>query len=284
MKIFRCPNCAFTGDLGNECPRCGVVFAKYHPRAVRSFQETIQPDVSPEEVAVDNGPSPFRVAFRFVRWAMLATSAMFIYLVLVPSTPPLVDIDPTAEASTRDKLHAAERSLRKATNATIQLTEGEVNGWILANTGLNSPTDPTASATEFDPGSITREPAGKVDVTLPELRAHVTDMRVAFVENRVRTYLQFDLYGKQMSFDLEGYLSVRDGYLALDPIAGKLGSLPLPSLSLGAAARRVFESPENREKFRLPGDIEDMRVENGELVIQFGKKSPASPSAAASIR
>jgi len=33
------------------------------------------------------------------------------------------------------------------------------------------------------------------------------------------------------------------------------------------AAQRVLDSPENKEKFRLPPYIRDMRIERGRLII-----------------
>jgi hypothetical protein len=32
-------------------------------------------------------------------------------------------------------------------------------------------------------------------------------------------------------------------------------------------ANRLFDSPENREKFRLPPHIQDMRIEHGQLIV-----------------
>jgi hypothetical protein len=70
-----------------------------------------------------------------------------------------------------------------------------------------------------------------------------------------------------LSLELEGQLTVRDGCLRLEPTAGKLGSLPLMQATLEGAAYRLFDSPENKEKFRLPPEIRDVRVERGRLIV-----------------
>jgi hypothetical protein len=36
---------------------------------------------------------------------------------------------------------------------------------------------------------------------------------------------------------------------------------------LRSAADRLFSSPENKEKFKLPPYIQDVRVENGNMVV-----------------
>jgi hypothetical protein len=69
------------------------------------------------------------------------------------------------------------------------------------------------------------------------------------------------------SLELEGTPVVRNGYLKLEPIRGKIGSLPLMAGALKSATDRLFDSPQNREKFRLPPEIEDIRVEQAQLVI-----------------
>ena len=62
---------------------------------------------------------------------------------------------------------------------------------------------------------------------------------------------------------------VAGGYLHFDPLSGKLGLLPLPQSALDNAVRRMLESPENKEKFRLPPGINDIRIEGGELFVVY---------------
>jgi hypothetical protein len=92
---------------------------------------------------------------------------------------------------------------------------------------------------------------------------------VGLVGDRVRAYVVFDFHGKDMSLTLEGRLRVVDGYLILEPTRGMLGSLPLPPGTLDGAVKRLLESPENKEKLRLPPEIRDIRVTNGQLEIQY---------------
>jgi hypothetical protein len=33
--------------------------------------------------------------------------------------------------------------------------------------------------------------------------------------------------------------------------------------------RKMMESPENREKLKLPSDISNLKIENGEVVTQY---------------
>jgi hypothetical protein len=85
--------------------------------------------------------------------------------------------------------------------------------------------------------------------------------------NQLKAYALFVLYGKEISLQLDGTIETRDGFIRLKPTAGKLGSLPIPSSTLDRVAQQLFESPQNRETFQLPPQIESVRIENGTLVI-----------------
>jgi len=72
-----------------------------------------------------------------------------------------------------------------------------------------------------------------------------------------------------MSLELDGHLSSQNGYLKFDPVAGKLGSLPLPQATLEAAVQKMMESPENREKLKLPAGVNDIKIQDGQAVVSY---------------
>src|SRR2546422_9433952 len=87
--------------------------------------------------------------------------------------------------------------------------------------------------------------------------------------DQITAYVLFNLHGKDLSLTLEGRLSVQDGYLRLAATRLMLGSLPIPQATVDRAVGSLFDSPENRERFRLPPDIRGLKVENSELVITW---------------
>ncbi|HEX4543037.1 MAG TPA: hypothetical protein VH114_07715 [Candidatus Acidoferrum sp.] len=72
-----------------------------------------------------------------------------------------------------------------------------------------------------------------------------------------------------MTLQLEGRLSAKNGYLNFEPVSGQIGSLPIPQSSLESAVQRLMNSPENREKLKLPPEITDLRIQNGEVVAVY---------------
>jgi hypothetical protein len=79
----------------------------------------------------------------------------------------------------------------------------------------------------------------------------------------------FDVHGKDMTLQLEGKLGADNGFLRFEPVSGHIGALPIPQATLEAAVRKMMESPENREKLKLPSDISDLKIENGEVVAKY---------------
>jgi hypothetical protein len=139
------------------------------------------------------------------------------------------------------------------------LNEAELNFWMQSNLALG--TEPAAG------GSGAPGPAG--EPTLEQVRSSLRDVKVNLMGDRVRAYALFNLYGKDISLELEGRLFVSDGRLRLEPASGKLGSMPIPKLTLDRAVSRLFDSAQNREKFLLPTEIKDIQVINGELSVSY---------------
>ena len=151
-------------------------------------------------------------------------------------------------------------SAGSGTSHKLQLKEGELNAWLGSNLAL---------ATKEKPAEVKPEPkpVPTEEPTLKEVRSTVRDVKIALLGDGLSAYVLFDLYGKDMSLTLDGKLVMENGYLRLQPTGGKLGSMPLPQATLDAAVRRLFESPQNKEQFRMPPDITDIRIQNSELII-----------------
>ena len=85
----------------------------------------------------------------------------------------------------------------------------------------------------------------------------------------VKAYVVFDFHGKDMSLELDGHLRSENGYLRFVPISGKLGSLPLPQSTLDSAVEKMMSSPKNREKLRLPADVNDIETVDRHAMISY---------------
>jgi len=112
--------------------------------------------------------------------------------------------------------------------------------------------------------------AGPTPQEVEQMRSNVRDFKVQLMDDRVKAYVVFDVHGKDMTLQLEGRLGAQNGYLRFEPVSGQFGSLPIPQSALeSAVVQRLMDSPENREKLKLPSEISDLRIQNGEVVASY---------------
>jgi len=207
-----------------------------------------------------------RWVFRIFRWSTYLAALITLILLLHKSPPPLVEATPQAAARAEEKFAAVAQSVAQGQQATVRLDETELNSYLASHLDLKVD-QPTAAATPAPatsggPGSPTPEDVEK-------MRSSVRDVKVTMTDDRVKAYVVFDVHGKDMTLELEGKLGATNGYLQFVPVSGHIGSLPIPQSTLETAVQRLMESPENREKLRLPADISDLHIENGELVATY---------------
>jgi hypothetical protein len=191
-----------------------------------------------------------------------------LILLLHKSPPPPVQSSPQAAARAEEKLQKVEESLSQGQKATLRLDESELNSYLASHLDLaksaaaSPPSAPDATQMEEGPGAPS---ASDVE----QVRSTVRDIKVQMEGDQVRAYVVFDVHGKDMTLQLVGKVGAQDGYLKFEPVSGQLGALPIPQSTLEAAVQRLMESPENREKLKLPPDVADMHIENGELVTTY---------------
>jgi hypothetical protein len=180
-----------------------------------------------------------------------------LVLMLRRAPVPRVQVSPQAARSAEEKLQtlALPPSAASAAPAgTVTLTEEELNSYLAQHLTL----DPGAAGADASAGNP----------SLDQVKSSVRGVKVTLEGDRARAYVVFNMAGKDLTLQLEGRLHVADGYLRFQPTAGSLGDFTLPQSALDAAVSQLFGSHENREKFRVPPDIRDIRVENGQLVIE----------------
>jgi len=223
-------------------------------------------------------------AFRCLRWSTYLAALITLILLLHKSPPPPVQVTSQAAASAEQKVEQVQRSAMQGEKATLRLDESELNSYLATHLALaqnsnlaaattNNPPAPAAvdSSTTSSP-TPNVAPAGSDTVSpadIEQVRSSVKDVKVQMEGDQVRAYVVFDVHGKDMTLQLVGHLGSSDGFLKFEPLSGQLGSLPIPQSTLESAVQRLMDSPENREKLRLPSDVSEMHIENGQLVATY---------------
>jgi hypothetical protein len=230
----------------------------------------------------------FKRLYQFLTWSSFAVLVVAMILVLRKSPAPEVTADPAAAQRAEQKFEAAERAKAAGQPGQVALDRTELNSYLAQNLGLAGATSaPTAAApsgvgNSIAPATNGAAPGGGAagtdpsavlssneQPTIDQVQSSVKDVKVDMDGDVVKAFVIFDFHGKDMTLELDGHLSGENGYMKFEPIAGKLGSLPLPQSVLNEAVDKLMASPENREKLKLPEDISGIQIVNGQAVIQY---------------
>lgn len=179
--------------------------------------------------------------FRIISWSLLALTLLSILLIFrKPSIPP-VEISAEAAKSFDQKLVQLNQAHEQRRPAEVHITEAELNSKLQERLKQNHAAGGSTS-----------------------LKEAVVNLE----GNRLRATFTVNVKGRDFDLTLGGNLGVDNGALEFKPADARLGSLPVPLALIGPAIRERLNSPEMRERMKLPDFIKDVRLENGELVLQ----------------
>ncbi len=292
QTVIVCPNCGFQQDGGDKCAKCSSLFAYYAETASQItnggtlYSPRVNDGKAPNEaVEIPDEPSPFaglRTFYRRARWVALAFVVLIFMLILRKGAPPPVKVDPNAAVRAEEKIRVSEAASSVGQPHQLQLDNVELNSYLNQNLAINGRTEP-ASATPVpssplpsaNGAAIPASPAAAPQTspqsapTLEEVQSSVKDVRVDMQGDLVKAYIVYDFHGQDLSLELDGHLHAEGGYLKFEPVSGSLGSLPLPTSVLQSAADQLLNSPENREKLKLPPDVSDIQIVDGQVVATY---------------
>lgn len=277
MSQVVCPNCGYKQDGGAKCEKCSTLFEYYQntsPHELGAIHQSHGVAGPAYDERARTGPSLFRRIYHVVSWASLALLILAIFLIFHKSPAPKVQVDPQAAQRAESKLEASESAAASGQPQPLRLDNTEVNSYLHQNLAVQ-PSDAGAPAAAATPASTTPAPtqsapaAATPDPTVEQVQSSVKDVQVTMHDDKVEAYVVFNFHGQDLSLNLEGRLNVANGYLQFEPTGGKLGSLPIPQSTLESAVQQMLNSPENREKLKMPANISNLRIENGQLVVDY---------------
>jgi hypothetical protein len=225
-------------------------------------------------------PALLKNIYRIVSWSSLAGLVLMLGLVLRKSPPPQVPYDAAAAARVEQKFIAADQARVAGQPGQVQLDRTELNSYLTQNLDLsgqaatsNTGAGEAGSVVPASGGGTASNPAPALSSneqpTMEQVQSAVKDVKVDMDGDVVKAYVIFDFHGKDMSLELDGHLRSENGYLRFVPIAGKLGTLPLPQSTLDSAVEKMMNSTENREKLKLPADVRDIQIVDGHAVMSY---------------
>jgi hypothetical protein len=207
---------------------------------------------------------------RIISVATLAASLIAIFLVLKKPQPVAPPQSPAAAAANVQSLENKLEQLEQPKDpgqapAQVRFSSDEITAALAQAAAMVPASAGTApaSAAQTSQGLPTSLPASP-DAQIGEGEPEVKDYKVNFDGDVARGQFVTQIGGKDVYVTLAGHLGSKDGYATFDPTEFKVGDLNVPvSLVSGALQKKLAEQ---RDRLKLPDDVGNIKVENGQLV------------------
>jgi hypothetical protein len=212
---------------------------------------------------------------RIISIATLLASLVAIILVLkkpAPVAPPQTPAAVAANAQSFDqKIEQFEQAAQQAAptpTITYQAAPSQAPKTISpspqakAEVHLNSDEVGAVLAQAMGSGTAELSPDSKLGSGEPTIK----DQQISFEGDTVHGQFLTEVAGKDVWLTVSGHLSSKDGYATFEPTEFKLGDLNVPVSLVNPALQKKLA--EQRDRMKLPDNVGDLKVQNGELVMQ----------------
>jgi hypothetical protein len=223
---------------------------------------------------------------RIVSIATLGSSLVAIVLVLKKPAPVAHPQNPAAIAANAqsfgEKMEQLEQAAQQSPSA---LSPAPGSG------GENAPTSSANQQVGSSTSTPTSQPKTEVHINSDEVGAAlaqavgaagsgqlspdsnigsgaptIKDQQVSFDGDVVHGQFLTEVAGKDVWVTVSGHLASKDGYATFEPTEFKIGDLNVPVSLVNPALQKKLS--EQRDRLKLPDFVGDVKVQNGELVMQ----------------
>jgi hypothetical protein len=207
---------------------------------------------------------------RIISFATLAISILTLILVLKRPAPVAPAVAPVAAAanaqSFQEKVNRlAQPKVPGEGESEVRMNSGELSAALAQAAGMMPPAAPAntfpSAASSSSPNSSPASGAMEFPGAVPDIK----DYQVSMDGDLIRGQFLTQIAGKDVYLTLAGHLGSKDGYATFDATEVKVGDLSVPaSLVNGVLQKKLAEQ---RDQLKLPNNVKDIKVENGELVF-----------------
>jgi hypothetical protein len=194
----------------------------------------------------------------------LAISILTLILVLRRPAPVAAPVTPAAAAanaqSFQDKMNQLDKpSPAGQATSEVRMNSAEVNAALAQAAGLLPAAVGAAGTTTTSPAT----PSASMEFPGPV--PNVKDYQVSMDGDIVRGQFLTQIAGKDVYLTLAGHLGAKDGYATFDATEVKVGDLSIPASLVNEVLQKKLS--EQRDQLKLPDNVKDLKIENGELVF-----------------
>jgi hypothetical protein len=204
---------------------------------------------------------------RIISLATLAISVFTFYLVLKrPAQVAVTAVSPATVAANAQSFQEKVSQIEQPRSSTELASEVRINSAELSAALGQAAGMMTASATSPANGNESLgAPARGASGEFPGAVPDVKDYQVSMDGDIVRGQFLTQIAGQDVYITLGGHLGAKDGYATFDATEAKVGDLSVPVSLVNEALQRKLA--EQRDQLKLPDNVKDIKIENGELVL-----------------
>ncbi len=213
---------------------------------------------------------------RIISFATLAISILTLVLVLKRPAPVAPALAPAAAAANAQSFQEKVNKLAQPKTpgegqSEVRMNSGELSAALAEAAGLMPAAASSASGTPSGSSSPTSStsssgtPAENPAMEFPGAVPNIKDYQVSMDGDIVRGQFLTQIAGKDVYLTLAGHLGSKDGYATFDATEVKVGDLSVPASLVNEVLQKKLA--EQRDQLKLPNNVKDIKVENGELVF-----------------
>jgi len=203
---------------------------------------------------------------RIISFATLAISILTLVLVLKRPAPVALVQAPAAAAanaqSFQEKVNQLAQPKAPGEGGTeVRMNSGELSAGLAQAAGLLTAATPANASTSSSASPSDAGPAMEFPGAVPAIK----DYQVSMDGDIVRGQFLTQIAGKDVYLTLAGHLGSKDGYATFDATEVKVGDLSVPVSLVNEALQKKLAG--QHDQLKLPDNVKDLKVENGELVF-----------------
>ncbi len=147
----------------------------------------------------------------------------------------------------------------------VRMNSAEVNAALAQAAGMLPAAASASAATPANPNSASAAQAPSSSMEFPGPVPNIKDYQVSMDGDIVRGQFLTQIAGKDVYLTLAGHLGAKDGYATFDATEVKIGDLSVPVALVNDVLQKKLS--EQRDQLKLPDNVKDLKIENGELVF-----------------
>jgi hypothetical protein len=199
---------------------------------------------------------------RIIGFATLAISILTLVLVLRRPASVAPALAPAAAAANAQSFQEKVNQLAQPRvpgegESEVRMNSGELSAALAQAAGLLPSAAPANTSTN--------SPAASGSMEFPGAVPNIKDYQVSMDGDIVRGQFLTQIAGKDAYLTLAGHLGSKDGYATFDATEVKVGDLSVPASLVNEVLQKKLA--EQRDQLKLPNNVKDLKVENGELVF-----------------